>query len=64
MAETGLTPFPLVNREHRHLIETIGLADLLKARALNLDAKQRQERVLRAHIPLPFGDKLRRRAQA
>jgi chloride channel protein, CIC family len=62
MAETGLTRFPVVDREHRRLIGMIALTDLLKARALNLDAEQRRERVLRAHIQLPFGEKRRKGA--
>ena len=56
MAETGLTRFPVVERDNRRLVGMIALADLLKARALNLDAEQRRERVLGAHIALPFGD--------
>jgi chloride channel protein, CIC family len=63
MAETGLTRFPVVDREQRRLIGMIGLTDLLKARALNLDAEQRRERVLGAHITLPFGERRRKRAQ-
>ena len=62
MAETGLTRFPVVDREHRRLIGMIALTDLLKARALNLDAEQRRERVLGAHIQLPFGEKRRKGA--
>ena len=62
MAETGLTRFPVVDREHRRLIGMIALTDLLKARALNLDAEQRRERVLGAHIQLPFGEKRRQGA--
>jgi CIC family chloride channel protein len=54
MAETGLTRFPVIDREHRRLVGMIALTDLLKARALNLDAEQRRERVLGAHISLPF----------
>jgi CBS domain-containing protein len=54
MAETGLTRFPVVDREHRRLVGMIALTDLLKARALNLDAEQRRERVLGTHIQLPF----------
>jgi CIC family chloride channel protein len=54
MAETGLTRFPVVEREQQRLIGMIALTDLLKARALNLDAEQRRERVLGAHISLPF----------
>ena len=57
MAETGLTRFPVVDREHRRLIGMIALTDLLKARALNLDAEQRRERVLGAHISCPFGNR-------
>jgi CBS domain-containing protein len=55
MAETGLTRFPVVSRERGRLIGMIALTDLLKARALNLDAERRRERVLGAHIALPFG---------
>jgi CBS domain-containing protein len=59
MAETGLTRFPVVDRARR-LIGMIALTDLLKARALNLDAEQRRERILGAHIQLPFGEKRRK----
>lgn len=62
MAETGLTRFPVVEREHRRLIGMIALTDLLKARGLNLDAEQRRERVFGAHIQLPFGRKRRKGA--
>jgi CBS domain-containing protein len=62
MAETGLTRFPVVDREHGSLVGMIALTDLLKARALNLDAEQRRERVLGAHITLPFGEKRRKGA--
>ena len=55
MAETGLTRFPIVEREGGRLVGMISLNDLLKARALNLDAEQRRERVLGAHIALAFG---------
>ena len=55
--ETGLTRFPVVERGSRRLIGMIALPDLLKARALNLEAgKQRRERVLGARITLPFGE--------
>jgi chloride channel protein, CIC family len=56
MAETGLTRFPVIDRERRRLVGMIALTDLLKARSLNLDAEQRRERVLGAHIGLPFGE--------
>jgi CIC family chloride channel protein len=64
MAETGLTRFPVVSREHGRLVGMIALADLLKARALNLEAEQRRERVLGAHIAVPFGQKRRKAEQA
>ena len=54
MAETGLTRFPVVTREHGRLVGMIALTDLLKARALNLEAERRRERVFGAHIALPF----------
>jgi len=59
MAETGLTRFPVVNRKDGRLVGMIALADLLKARARHLDAEQRRERVLGAHVLLPFGDRRR-----
>jgi len=57
MAETGLTRFPVIDRERRRLVGMVALTDLLKARALNLDAEQRRERVLGTHIALPFEKK-------
>ena len=62
MAETGLTRFPVVHRLEMRLIGMISLTDLLKARAMSLDAEQRRERVLGAHIQLPFGQKYRKEA--
>jgi CBS domain-containing protein len=51
MAETGLTRFPVVERgEPGKLLGLISLKDLLKARALNLDAERRRERVLPLHL--------------
>jgi CIC family chloride channel protein len=58
MAETGLTRFPVVRRDDRRLTGMIALTDLLKARALNLDAEQRRERVLTV-IQLPFRERRR-----
>jgi CBS domain-containing protein len=55
MAETGLTRFPVVERLGGRLVGMIALTDLLKARALNLDAERRRERVFGAHIAFPFG---------
>ena len=47
MAETGLTEFPVVERgETRRLAGMVSLEDLLKARARNLDAERRQERMM------------------
>jgi CBS domain containing-hemolysin-like protein len=54
MAETGLTRFPVVDRRDQVLVGMIALTDLLKARALTLDAEQRRERVLGARIAMPF----------
>jgi len=48
----------------QRLIGMIALTDLLKARTLNLDAEQRRERVLGAHIQLPFGEKRRKTPHA
>jgi H+/Cl- antiporter ClcA len=63
MAETGLTRFPVVSRDSAGLVGMIALTDLLKARALNLEAEQRRERVFGAHIALPFGERRRRQEQ-
>jgi CIC family chloride channel protein len=57
MADTGLTRFPVVSREDRRLVGMIALADLLKARTMNLEAERRRERVLGTHIAFPFGDR-------
>jgi CBS domain-containing protein len=46
MAETGLTRFPVVDRAAgRTVLGMIALDDLLKARALNLEAERRRERI-------------------
>jgi chloride channel protein, CIC family len=57
MAETGLTRFPVTDRRAGTLVGMIALTDLLKARALTLDAEHRRERVLGARIALPFGQR-------
>jgi H+/Cl- antiporter ClcA len=54
MAETGLTRFPVIDRRTRLLVGMIALTDLLKARALTLDAEHRRERVFGARIAMPF----------
>jgi len=59
MAETGLTRFPVVTRDERRLVGMIGLTDLLKARALNLEAERRRERVIRQPVALLFGQRRR-----
>ena len=60
MAETGLTRLPVVSRSHRRVVGMIALMDLLKARALNLDAEQRRERVLGGKFALTFAKRPRR----
>jgi H+/Cl- antiporter ClcA len=57
MAETGLTRFPVVERRTRALVGLIALTDLLKARALTLDAEHRRERVLGTRITMPFRER-------
>jgi chloride channel protein, CIC family len=58
MAETGLPRFPVVDREGR-LVGMVALTDLLKARALNLAAEHRHERVFLPLVWLPFGQRVR-----
>ena len=54
MAETGLTTFPVIERDPAgQLVGMISLDDLLKARALNLEAERRRERIMRVEIALP-----------
>jgi CBS domain-containing protein len=55
MAETGRTELPVVDRQRR-IVGMIGLRELLKARALNLDAERRRERTFGVHLALPFRD--------
>jgi len=61
MAETGLTRLPVVARDTLALTGMISLNDLLKARAMNLEAERRRERVLPLPGALPFRS---RRARA
>jgi H+/Cl- antiporter ClcA/predicted transcriptional regulator len=44
MAETGLTRLPVVDRRSRKVLGMIGLSDLLKGRAINLESEQRRDR--------------------
>ena len=54
MAETGLTRLPVVARDDgRRLLGLVSLGDLLKARALNLEAERRRERVHPMHLFFP-----------
>ncbi|MBF6590609.1 MAG: chloride channel protein, partial [Ktedonobacterales bacterium] len=54
MATTGLTRFPVVERsDPRKLLGMISLTDLLKARALNLEAERRRERILPLRLSFP-----------
>jgi CBS domain-containing protein len=55
MADKGLTRFPVVDRESGRLVGMIALTDLLKARARNLDAEHRRERVLGARLVSAVG---------
>ena len=55
MAETGLTTFPVIERDPAgQLAGMISLEGLLKARALNLEAEHRRERIMRVEMALPF----------
>jgi H+/Cl- antiporter ClcA len=54
MAETGLTRFPVLERDgSRKLVGIVSLADLLKARTHTLDAEHRRERVLPLRMRFP-----------
>jgi H+/Cl- antiporter ClcA/predicted transcriptional regulator len=54
MAESGLTRFPVVERDgQRRLVGMVSLDDLLKARAHNLDAERRRERILPLRLMFP-----------
>jgi CBS domain-containing protein len=55
MAETGLTHFPVVERDGRKLAGMVSLEDLLKARARNLESERRRERIMRLRLAFPFG---------
>jgi len=56
MAHTGLTRFPVIERGNgQHFLGLIALDDLLRARALNLEAERRRERLFKFETFLPFG---------
>jgi CBS domain-containing protein len=62
MAETGLTRFPVVERENRRkLVGIIALTDLLEARVRNLEAEHRRERILPLRLVLPWHPRRRRK---
>jgi CBS-domain-containing membrane protein len=53
MAETGLTRFPVVDRDNGQLAGMISLDDLLLGRVRHLHEERHRERVLR--LRFPFG---------
>jgi CBS domain-containing protein len=54
MASTGLTRLPVVERDSpRKVLGMVSLHDVLKARAHNLEAEQRRERILPLRISVP-----------
>ena len=58
MAETGLTRFPVLERDgSRRLAGMVSLNDLLKARTHTLDAERRRERVLPLRLKFPLRKK-------
>jgi CBS domain-containing protein len=55
MADTGLTHFPVIDRESgQRLLGMISLEDLLKARTRNLESERRRERVMTLRLAFPF----------
>lgn len=55
MAETGLTRFPVVSRDKQpKLLGMLSLSAVLRARARNLEAERRRERLISLRIPAPF----------
>jgi len=60
MAETGLTRFPVVDRDTRQLAGMISLNDLLLARVRNLQEERQRERVLRLRLPFAGGTRAAR----
>lgn len=54
MAQTGLTRFPVVERnDPRRIAGLISLNDLLRARERNLEEERQRERILRLHLFSP-----------
>ena len=55
MAGSEQVEFPVIDRsDTRRLVGTISLADLLKARALNLEAEHTRETTMSVRDALPF----------
>ncbi len=62
MAETGLTRFPVIERNGpKKLVGMVSLDDLLQARTQALEAERRRERILPLRLAMPFSR--RRRAE-
>ena len=58
MAESGLTRFPVIERDgSRRLVGMVSLDDLLKARTRNLEAERRRERILPLRLMFPSGSR-------
>jgi CIC family chloride channel protein len=53
MAETGLTRLPVVDRRSHKVVGMIGLSDLLKGRAINLESERRRDRTGPMHLFFP-----------
>ena len=52
MAETGFTQMPVVERQDsRKVVGIVSLADLLQARARDLEQEHRRQRVLKLSLP-------------
>ena len=52
MAETGFTQMPVVERQDsRKVVGIVSLADLLQARARDLEQERRRQRVLKLSLP-------------
>ena len=58
MAATGLTRFPVVSHDTPpQLVGMLSLSSVLRARARNLEAERRRERVLPMRMFIPFGSR-------
>jgi H+/Cl- antiporter ClcA len=60
MAETGLTRFPVIERNGpKTLVGMVSLDDLLQARTQTLEAERRRERILPLRLAMPFSRRKR-----